>query len=95
MNVDNTETIKLTQMQFCNEVGIQPDNYIFKDMPDNSKYYYMHKGVKEPARYFFSNGKIIREFKHMKEYEETWMRTLDITQEKPKWSLWTVWKVWY
>jgi hypothetical protein len=97
MKLEDTGAIMLTPMEFCRKTGIRPTNWIFNDMPENSKFF-MYESihntvVNEPEKYFFNNGKIIREFKYMKEYDETWMRVFDMTVDKPCWSSWNTWKV--
>lgn len=99
MKLEETGAIMLTPMEFCRKTGIKPGNWIFKDVDLKKAKFYMYapvfnRVVREPERYCFSNGNIIREFKHMKEYGETWMRTFDMTVETPCWSLWNTWSVW-
>ena len=98
MTLEETGAIMLTKMEFCRKTGIQADNWIFDDMGEHSKFYMYEKVrnrvVNEPDRFFFNNGKVIREFKHMMKYGETWMRVYDMTVEKPSWSIWTTWKAW-
>lgn len=88
----------LTPLEFSKKTRIPMDNFIFDNLPDNSKFY-MYKAVKNrlvdaPERYCFNNGTVIYEFKHMDKYGETWVRVFNMTVSNPEWSLWSTWNVW-
>ena len=98
MKLEDTGAIMLSPYQFMKKVGLKPDCWLIEELL-NSHYSrcWMYEAafsreVREPERYFFSNGEVIREFKHMKEYGETWIRVFDMTAETPSWSIWSVWK---
>ena len=91
--------IDITFSEFCAKTGILPDCWIFENMGEHSQFYMFPKeSYTDPKeridRFFFNNGKIVREFKYMKEYRETWMRVFDMTTERPCWTTWSTWKVW-
>ena len=92
MTFEDVGAIKITPMEFCIGTGIRPGCWIFDEIGPETRFY-MYKAVRnEPAKYFINNGKVIHEFKHMKEYGETWIRSFDMRSEKPSWTLWTTWK---
>ena len=91
MKPEDTGVLMLTKEEFCKKVKIDPSNHIFKDEGENPRFY-MYSAVKnrvvdEPEKYFYNNGIVLREFKHMFEYEETWIRKFDMTVKNPRWSL--------
>ncbi len=95
MKTEDTGAIRITMDEFCKGIGIPKDNWIFENMPTVPLFYkygsVRNREVTEPERYFFNNGKVIREFKYMKDYGETWIRIFDMTDEQPHWSIWTTW----
>lgn len=93
---ERSGAIVITLREFCKKTGIGPHSWIFQNLSEKSRFF-MYKRVHnrvvdEPDKYFYNDGKVIREFKYMQEYDEVWMRVYDMTKERPEWGLWGTFK---
>ncbi len=78
--------------EFCNELKIQKEHGQFRCFRPQ---FYKTIAKDGKAIYNFSDGSgVIKQFKLMPEYEETWTRTVDTTVEPATYTLWNTYKVW-